>query len=54
MFALSGRIQLVQYFLRIVLRVLLSLGCINLKNLCAHLQEEVLRVPKHPQFVRFG
>ena len=30
-------IQLAQYFLKIVLRALLSLGCINFKNLCAHL-----------------
>ena len=28
--------------------VLLSLWCINLKNLCAHLQEEILTIPKHP------
>ena len=26
----------------------LSPGCINLKNLCAHHKEEVLRIPKHP------
>ena len=30
----------------IVFHELLSLGCINLKNLCAHQQEEVLRFPK--------
>ena len=28
--------------MRIVLRVLLSIGCINLKNPCAHLQDEVV------------
>ena len=32
---------------------LLSLGCINLQNLCAHLQEEFLRIPKHPQLAKF-
>ena len=30
-----------------VFRELLSLRCINLKNLCAHHQEKVLRIPKH-------
>ena len=49
----SRSIQLAQYFLRIVLRVLLSLGCINLKNLCAHLQEEILTIPKHPRLAQF-
>ena len=39
--------------MRIVLRVLLSLGCINLKNLCAHLQEEILTIPKHPRLAQF-
>ena len=39
--------------MRIVLRVLLSPGCINLKNLCAHLQEEVLTIPKHPLLAQF-
>ena len=34
-------------------RVLLSLGCINLKNLCAHLQEEILTIPKHPRLAQF-
>ena len=38
----------------IVFHELLSLGCINFKNLCAHHQEEVLRFPKHPQLVKFG
>ena len=38
--------------MRIVLRVLLSLGCINLK-ICAHLQEEVLTIPKHPLLAQF-
>ena len=33
---------------------LLSLGCINFKNLCAYHEEEVLRFPKHPQLVKFG
>ena len=39
--------------MRIVLRVLLSPGCIDLKNLCAHLQEEVLTIPKHPLLAQF-
>ena len=34
--------------MRIVLRVLLSLGCIN-----AHLQEEIMTIPKHPQLAQF-
>ena len=38
----------------IVFHELLSLGCINFKNLCAHHEEEVLRFPKHPQLVKFG
>ena len=38
----------------IVFHELLSLGCINFKNLCGHHQEEVLRFPKHPQLVKFG
>ena len=38
----------------IVFHELLSLGCINFKNLCAHHKEEVLRFPKHPQLVKFG
>ena len=38
----------------IVFHELLSLGCINFKNLCAHHQEEFLRFPKHPQLVKFG
>ena len=29
-------------------RQFLSPGCVNFKNLCAHQQEEVLRIPKHP------
>ena len=37
-----------------VFRELLSLRCINFKNLCAHHQEEVLRIPKHPQLARFA
>ena len=37
----------------IVFHELLSLGCINLKNLCAHHQEEILRFQKHPQLVKF-
>ena len=40
--------------MRIVLRVLLSLGCIHLNNLCAHLLEEILTIPKHPQLAQFG
>ena len=31
-----------------------SRGCINFKNLRAHQQEEVLRIPKHSQHVKFG
>ena len=31
----------------------LSPGCINFKNLSAHHQEEVLRIPKHPQLGKF-
>ena len=38
----------------IVFHELLSLGCINFKNLCGHHQEEVLRFPKHPQLMKFG
>ena len=37
-----------------VFRELLSLRCINLRNLCAHRQEEVLRIPKHPQLSKFA
>ena len=29
-------------------------GCINLKNLCAHHQEEILTIPKHPQLAKLG
>ena len=29
------------------MRVLLNLGCINVKILCAHLQEEILTIPKY-------
>ena len=39
--------------MRIVLRVLISIGCISLKNLCAHLQEEVLAIPKHSLLAQF-
>ena len=39
--------------MRIVLRLLLSSGWINLKNICAHLQEEVLAIPKHPLLAQF-
>ena len=35
-------------------RQFLSPGCINLKKICAHNQEEVLRIPKHPQLAKFG
>ena len=38
----------------IVFHELLSLGCINFKNLCVHHQEEVLRFPKHPQLTKFA
>ena len=38
----------------LVFRELLSLGCTYVQNLCGHLQEEVLRFPKHPQLVKFG
>ena len=38
----------------IVFYELLSLGCINFKNLCAHHEEEVLRFPKHPQLAKFA
>ena len=38
----------------IVFHELLSLGCINFKNLGAHHEEEVLRFPKHPQLAKFG
>ena len=38
----------------IVFHELLSLGCINFKNLCAHNQEEVLRFPQHPQLAKFA
>ena len=31
-------------------RQFLSSGCINFKNLSAHQQEEVLRIPKHPSY----
>ena len=33
---------------------LLSLRCVNFKNLCAHHQKEVLRIPKYPQLARFA
>ena len=35
----------------------LSHFCINFQNSCAHYQEEILRIPKHPQlsiFLSFG
>ena len=35
-------------------RQFLSPGCINFKNLSAHQQEELLRIPKHPQLAKFG
>ena len=35
-------------------RELLILGCINLQNLCAHQQEELLTIPKHLQLVKIG
>ena len=38
----------------IVFHELLSLGCINFKNLCAHQQEEVLRFPKKKQLTKFA
>ena len=38
----------------LVFRELLSLGCINLQNLCGHHQEELMTIPKHPQLVKFG
>ena len=28
--------------------------CINFQNLCAHHEEEILRIPKHPQLAKFG
>ena len=31
----------------------LSPGCINFKSLSNHQQEEVLRIPKHPQLAKF-
>ena len=37
----------------IVFHELLSLGCINFKNLGAHHEEEILRFPKHPQLALF-
>ena len=39
--------------MRIVLRVLISIGFISFKNLCAHLQEEVLTIPKHSLLAQF-
>ena len=65
-FLTLSNIQLAQYFLRILLRVLnssvtfqmwvanfnfnyLSHFCINFENSCAHHQEEILTIPKHPQ-----
>ena len=56
---LKGRIrniiQLASIRLRLsVFRELLSLRCINLKNLSAHHQEELLRIPKHPQHLKFA
>ena len=38
----------------LVFREFLSLGCTYVQNLCGHLQEEFLRIPKHPQLVKFG
>ena len=37
-----------------VFRELLSLRCINLNNLSAPHQEEVLRIPKHPKHLKFA
>ena len=34
-------------------RQFLSPGCINFKNLCPYHQEEILRIPKHPQLAEF-
>ena len=49
------QIQLARLEMRLsVFRELLSLRCINFKNLCAHHQEEVLRIPKHPQLAKFA
>ena len=38
----------------LVFRELLSLGCINLQNLCGHHHQELMTIPKHPQLVKFG
>ena len=52
---LLSYLQLARLEMRLsVFRELLSLRCINLKNLCAHHQEEVLRIPKHPQLAKFA
>ena len=49
------KIHLASLELRLfVFHELLSLGCINFKSLCAHHEEEVLRIPKHPQLAKFG
>ena len=49
-----GNLHLARLEMRLsVFRELLSLRCIKIKNLCAHHQEEVLRIPKHPQPVKF-
>ena len=37
----------------LLFRQFLSPGCINLKNLCGHLQEKIWRIPKHPQLAKF-
>ena len=37
-----------------VFRELLSLRCIKIRNLCAYHQEDVLRIPKHPQLAKFA
>ena len=38
----------------LVFHELLSQECINLENLCAHHQEDLLTIPKHPQHCHFG
>ena len=36
----------------LVFREVLSLGCIILENICAHHQEDLLRISKHPQLAQ--
>ena len=38
----------------LLFRELLSLGCTYVQNLCGYHQEELMRIPKHPQLVKFG